>query len=1085
MEDKRLFSRKHKTLPEFVIEENGKWKDLLTLAKNASSYDDIQQYSKYLGKYELLRLYLAFNKEYNEQEDMRGFTDIMLEKYISRNELVNLQKNLSDLRDKLKKQIKEVSEETDLVKELNSIKVPTPLSFSMDEVEIEYTLSHTYDLYALFDAFIPTEDACFGRIGHMTKVFKDTPELKDKKEWFETMNENTLQIYMIKNRQTKSVIDRFMSIVVEPTSIRVFVRTRERTTEGYIQRIWEIIEPLFPTVTFDVQESVETKFKGYYLIPDQIFNKYLFSDYIMFDKIASKFMVSIEMATASRKTNSIYTYLMLPEKEPMRVILEGRIAVQEDTYTRTERSTFPIDSNYILVKLENPKDVTKKDITNISMFINRIVSRYNKLYSNIEKIYKSYIPEFSVEKAFKKKPKKKNEEEEDGEGGDEEQRLKYIAPEIFASGYVRNVGAVAVPKIINDDEIKAYEKQGFQVMKFPRKGDGVKQYNIVCATKRNIDTGNTFPGIKVNKKDSSKPVLPKCFKRSQLTNKHYIDYFKGKTVKKKEVVGTEQQRVITTNKFLDHGVVGELPSKISEFFHLVGSSSTNHYVRKGIMTYDTNNPLSKYSFLSCILDKPRQKGQGEKDYYDQLKQRVSQELTMLQTLDPSIQEDIYFDPRNYRQLLETVYNINILCFTRNDLHPNGTFLIDNYQYVLFDPIYKKRDTVFVFEHMGSESDNATYPMCERIFISTEDGTLQRAFSSSFVEHVDTSYKLVLTFYQYASKIPSVSPYPFAFTSVQRDQQHNIRGFQIENRYTILCDPIQIFDELVPNTPFKWISVSLKEGMEWIQTIGGTPTKYAIHPSEKRYSNIYFKWNHKEFVLLCDIRDPPSGLKETKLYQIETSFYETYLMNKRHSRRLLNFYIKKYTLTYPEEQWSKETLDAFFKKVIVVGKSTMPILSSDFVDVPRIEVENSKIANGLHYTSLYLLTNMSNHFRLIYEDPFIYKYYKDITDFTERSNSYIVTTYESYMETTSVINSFVTETSIQPEQNTPYYMLLTIDDKMYQVRVTPRQTRYTQYVILYNGDDETEIRAVKGKNDGQFTLAYKHDGKIYLNKLDFI
>ena len=73
--------------------------------------------------------------------------------------------------------------------------------------------------------------------------------------------------------------------------------------------------------------------------------------------------------------------------------------------------------------------------------------------------------------------------------------------------------------------------------------------------------------------------------------------------------------------------------------------------------------------------------------------------------------EIYLDPKQYLRLLETYYKCNIFIFTRK--HVGGELEIPRH----LQAYYKYKNdfpVIFIYEHIGSESDNAKYPQCELI-----------------------------------------------------------------------------------------------------------------------------------------------------------------------------------------------------------------------------------------------------------------------------------------------------------------------------------------------------------------------------------
>ena len=71
----------------------------------------------------------------------------------------------------------------------------------------------------------------------------------------------------------------------------------------------------------------------------------------------------------------------------------------------------------------------------------------------------------------------------------------------------------------------------------------------------------------------------------------------------------------------------------------------------------------------------------------------------------------YLNPKKFVSLLEAHYNCNIFIFTRN--FTNGEMAIPEH----LQSYYRNRmnkQCIFIYQHIGSESDNADYPQCEII-----------------------------------------------------------------------------------------------------------------------------------------------------------------------------------------------------------------------------------------------------------------------------------------------------------------------------------------------------------------------------------
>jgi hypothetical protein len=744
---------------------------------------------------------------------------------------------------------------------------------------------------------------------------------------------------------------------------------------------------------------------------------------------------------------------------------------------------FPINSPYVLVRLQN---VSKDDIPTASAFLAKILKRYDTKRESIEKIYKMYIPSFTTTIQVK-------EVKEKGKYGK--------AQDIFIPKYPRFVGVDAIPTVLKDeDEVKQYEEKGYQIMKFPREEPGRDQYFYIACTQ---NEKNVYPGVKVNSlpnKDQY-PVLPKCFSTDQRKKPVYTNYFQKGTVDVQEKIKTEQQRVISTNKFLPLGGLAYLPESIQTFLKMVSVyEGYTDFKRKGVYTYDTTDPVSKYSFLACVLDIQRDLGLGNKEYLLRVRENVLKEFERLKALTqeygvPPLKQDEYMNPRVYRTFLENVYDANIIIFTR-DTSSNTLFLVDEHEYVLFhQPPIERSRTLLVFEHMGAERDYAVYPMCELILVQ-EGNTLVRTIDPDVTKTILHSYQFVTTFYHRSSLVKPLSGNAMLkplVTSYYKDGANHIRAFMIQDKYTIFCDPIAFFGIVPSSRPFRVISVSYEDAVALIDSLSGTISGYAYNLSDPSESNAYFTlpgYNKTSFAIVTTV-PKTSALPQKRLYQMEAPVYEQYTYNKKYARRLLNLFLKRYVTAVPEEQWSVESISSYANEQIIVGSDYPRIFFDDpelpdIEDIPILSVDNAGIKNGVIQVAQSIFANRRQIFDTIRTYPFLYEYYTDMTDFEESDVSYIVSSYKMYVDSLALTNSF----DLSPFRvgaTEPYNALLPIgkNNRLTQVRVIPLdKIEYSEYMYVYNGPEKVYQRQVDGYDDGLHTLLYKKDGKTHACRIVF-
>ena len=140
-------------------------------------------------------------------------------------------------------------------------------------------------------------------------------------------------------------------------------------------------------------------------------------------------------------------------------------------------------------------------------------------------------------------------------------RLKDIAPEVFVTGYPPLCSKQ--PTIVSDEEANEAIRKGLQVMTFPNEElDGIPQRKYICNHEKSI-----YPGLRTNplSNNSVLPFLPCCYAKNQkdTTGSKYRQYFMGETT---NATTARQKTIITTNKLLDSGAFGTLPTDLENIF---------------------------------------------------------------------------------------------------------------------------------------------------------------------------------------------------------------------------------------------------------------------------------------------------------------------------------------------------------------------------------------------------------------------------------------------------------------------------------------------------------------------------------------
>ena len=265
------------------------------------------------------------------------------------------------------------------------------------------------------------------------------------------------------------------------------------------------------------------------------------------------------------------------------------------------------------------------------------------------------------------------------------------------------------PNIISDDEARKAEREGKQVMRYPKDNNIEGYHEIICDFP---GSDRKYPGLE-NPLTNNPPLLylPCCYKTSHKDreNSIYKQYFYNE--KRTEEV-TEQQNLIKTNKFLDLDVTGEVPDGINNFFKLFNLDKTK-FIRKGVCK-------SKSSFLECVMegldidDLENYETEDERlkylsNYRKELSNNINAAVCKQEMYNYEIDEikrmisddNVYMDPKLFISLLENVFKCNIFIFNRID--NESRLILPNHvqSYYKFKNEY---NSIFIYEHMGSPSD---------------------------------------------------------------------------------------------------------------------------------------------------------------------------------------------------------------------------------------------------------------------------------------------------------------------------------------------------------------------------------------------
>ena len=418
-------------------------------------------------------------------------------------------------------------------------------------------------------------------------------------------------------------------------------------------------------------------------------------------------------------------------------IVEPRDPIVRIQIPKSEHPKFPIGSSYLRIRITKTNSMDSLNI--FKTVFSKLLTLYAIEKDNVIKFYESYLGPGAITGKHGRKVIKTS----------GKVLLKDFEAELFdpkTSNYSRQCEPKFQPRIVDDAEVAALIADGKEVMKYPKDGGYVgtgKQRNYVCDRPDNIATNHIYPGVKENKPKDTKhkdkyPVIPCCYKKPQNMSKAWKDYFdKNDNIVQDDDVQEDHAailgRIIQGVKFLQIDQMGELPGNIKKL--LESYDDDNKYYRRGVSIVGSQN-----SFLECILQIFDEEfkdtfGPTKQVTLEQLQQYIimkridiaeNSELESIrqENYEYSVSEikenllnlDLYFDPLRYSKLLEKIYQVNIIIFSR--IHgPDGTLILPNHRmnYLRWNHQYDK--TIMIYQHTGSEDVMVNFPHCELIVMS--------------------------------------------------------------------------------------------------------------------------------------------------------------------------------------------------------------------------------------------------------------------------------------------------------------------------------------------------------------------------------
>ena len=656
----------------------------------------------------------------------------------------------------------------------------------------------------LFDTLILTPEVPFATTRQFYKILSD---VSPPDEWTRVSGgEDSIVLQVLQRRYNTLTYnaDHYSQAVLKGNKASIVVSTAKGNVsrDEFTNRALSTINGKHGIPT--VLSTEETMVVGLYYYPGITLDVNVFKDLVLNDPLFSSLIKVDDHERATKKKKGVYVVFFHPSIGSVTAAVSEKMMTRVDpTLKGLDPDFFPLGSEFIRVRISKATNMvaarTFQDI------MARLLVLYDNKYNSIVAEYRRYIPTFGfiqAEEALVPPPEKHADK----------------VPDLFVAGYTRNCKPDRMPTIITDAEVPEASNR---VMKFPRDVpddpdafkfpmDGEKQKYYTCKGKvyKHI-------GLKENNLTNADryPLVPCCYRTDRSKTAKWENYFNGKEIVAKES-NSSQYSLIITNKILKPDQFGTLPDTINSLLGVMYPDPGFAYARKGVFRNvnsllevvmvamdDQTDILSIESQADreLLLKSERTRlansnllSTCRQEQYDKSPDFIKQEL--LSTTE-------YLSPSKYIHLLEEAYDCNIYIFSKKGSSGGGEMILPRHTQSYYRT-RQRRHAVYVYEHMGSESDRAKYPQCELIIrhdLSTREA--QYVFTHTESRAVRTMYDVLRRSYALdrviaETAMPMILPSPTdgvkivtqVIDSYGKTRQINItfRGIPI----TLLTSPIQ-------------------------------------------------------------------------------------------------------------------------------------------------------------------------------------------------------------------------------------------------------------------------------------------------------
>jgi phage pi2 protein 07 len=563
-----------------------------------------------------------------------------------------------------------------------------PTDVEIDKLNATLTISiDKLSLIDIFNEIILTEEIPFAKYNDYYKVLNTGGVIP---QGFSADGVNILYL-LTKEDELIEILD-----INSVYNINLF-STNKRQMEAKIKEIKRLFTHL-PSLKITIN-SDDNKIGGVYYYLNKNFNTFVFAHLAMNDPNFKLFITIDEHDKASKRVDDgassawSYFYFNSPATGRISASISQKLVELGDPILKTN-NLFKLKLNQPYIRIKVVDAESRKALNKFIKIFSMLLVYYSKQYDDVCDIYKRYkgLEKFGYIKIVKQE--------------DLSYKLGDIEPDIFMNNYSRLCSHNKLA-IVNEGE------QG--AVKFPRdSGNYSKNYESDGLNQRwykSTDPTYPFVGLIRNTLLPNKdkyPFLPCCYKTDRRKEKNWLEYYNDE-IKETEASGN----VISTDKKLKRGQLGALNPVLNTLFNSLHTSLTNgkgSYFREGV------DDKSENGFLSCL-----NKALNKSKTRDELLESVNVSLQSAYNTNPEkiIRNGEYVSPGLFTQLLEHVFNINIICFNKSGLSPI------RYEEGYYKYAVKDRKTVYVYENNS---------VCELIIFKNKKGSVRRKFVGKQYEY---------------------------------------------------------------------------------------------------------------------------------------------------------------------------------------------------------------------------------------------------------------------------------------------------------------------------------------------------------------